>query len=198
MSLSFCCNPAIEIVADTSAVINLQGTLHAAEVIRALPHRIAVTDQVCSELEDGTDKGHKSAEQLRVLIDGGLISRTSLSKGGAVVYQSLIAGTTTQTLDDGEAATIACALELGGIALIDERKALKLCAVSYPQLEIVSSAEVLMHQVLEDVLGLAKQREALLNALQRARMRVPAHLVLSVRKFIGDEAAARCPSLPRY
>jgi predicted nucleic acid-binding protein len=46
------------------------------------------------------------------------------------VVETLVIGHATETLDDGEAATISYALEHKGLALIDDRK----CAERFPSL----------------------------------------------------------------
>jgi len=113
------------------------------------------------------------------------------------VYASLIDGSTLHTLDDGEAATIAHTHEISGIALIDERKARSLCAVSFPKLAIVPTVELLMHDAIATALGAKWQADAVANALTRARMQVPPEQVAKVCALIGPERAAQCASLPK-
>jgi predicted nucleic acid-binding protein len=67
--------------------------------------------------------GHRDYGRLLELIDAGHVRRANLSSATMPVYQTLIEGHTAETLDDGEASTIAYAQESSGIALIDERKA---------------------------------------------------------------------------
>ena len=146
---------------------------------------------------EGGKSGHRDYAKLVELIDEGLVHRAQLGAKGAGVYDSLIAGSTLQTLDDGEAATIAHANECGGVALIDERKARTLCAASFPSLIIASTIELLMHETVAAALGPQSQIDAVVKALTFARMRVPTEHVVRVRAMIGADRAALCTSLPK-
>ena len=55
-----------------------------------------------------------------------------------------------KTLDDGEAATLASALELGGTAVIDERKALRICSSRFAGLITASSLDLLTRTVRDN------------------------------------------------
>lgn len=196
-SSSFLLNPGAALVADASVIININGTGHAADIIRAMPHAFTVTENACAELEAGSRRGHNDYARLLELIDAGIVRRASLGAAGLTVYETLIGGSTVRTLDDGEAATIAHAHETSGIALIDERKARSLCAASFPKLAIVPTIELLMHDAIATALGADRQADAIENALTRARMQVPPEHVAKVCALIGPERAAQCASLPR-
>jgi len=196
-SSSFLTNPQIDLIADASVVINLNATLRAAEIIRALPASFAVSENACAELEAGVRNGHRDHGQLLELIDAGLVKRIQVGSAGASVYESLIDGSTLRTLDDVEAATIACAHETGGAALIDERKARTLCAALYPGLVVVSTVELLMHDAVAAALGTQGQIDAIVSALAIARMRVPPEAIERVVALIGEKNAATCLSLPK-
>src|SRR5271157_3391931 len=142
-SSSFLTNPRASLVADASVVINLNATARAAEIIKAVANPFFVTENALAELYAGSQKGHRDHEKLLELIDAGLVRRASLGNPGMSVYESLIDGSTVQTLDDGEAATIAHAQEISGVALIDERKARTLCANSFPKLIVACTVELL-------------------------------------------------------
>jgi predicted nucleic acid-binding protein len=196
-SSNFLSNPRASLIADASVVINLNATARAADIIKALPNPFIVTENACAELEAGVHNGHRDYGQLLELIDAGHVRRVGLDSATMSVYELLIAGSTLQTLDDGEAATIAHAQEAGGIALIDERKARTLCANSFPGLVVVCTAELLMHDAITAALGTREQADALANAISGARMRVPQEHLARVRTMIGAERAALCTSLPK-
>jgi len=196
-SSRFCADPEAIVVADASAVINLNATGIAAKLLAELPHRIVVTANAIGELEAGRSHGHLDADRLTELIGGGHVSVANVGKIGLPIYESLIAGPAMETLDDGEAATIACAAEHGGIALLDERKANHLCERRFASLEVVSTVELLLHPVHLASIGCDGQAEAIYAALQGARMRVPSEWIDKVVKLIGPERAIQCRSLPR-
>jgi predicted nucleic acid-binding protein len=196
-SSNFPTDPRVTLIGDASVIINLIATRHASKILGALPNPFAVTENACTELEDGTRKGHDDHEQLVGLIATGLVKRVTLGASALIVYESLIDGSAVLTLDDGEAATIAYAHETSSVALIDERKARSLCAASFPRLIVISTAELLMHSAVSASLGRQGQADAIFNALKIGRMRVPIEHISQLIRIIGDERAAQCSSLPK-
>lgn len=196
-SSSFLTNPSASLIADASVVINLNATARAADIIKAVPNPFFVTENALAELQAGSQMGHRDHEKLLELIDAGLVRRASLGSPGMSVYESLIDGSTIQTLDDGEAATIAHAKEISGVALIDERKARSLCVSAFPSLMIACTVELLMHDAIAMALSPEGQADALASALTTARMRVPPEYLARVRTMIGADRAATCSSLPK-
>ena len=83
---------------------------------------------------------------------------------------------------------------LAGAAI---RKARSLCASSFPGLVVACTAELLMHDAIAAALGTQGQAEALTNALNGARMRVPPEHLAKLIIMIGPERAALCTSLPK-
>jgi predicted nucleic acid-binding protein len=198
MSLSsFLTDPSAPLVADASVIINLNATRCASEIIAAFSGKFLVTDNACVELEQGVQNGHQDHEKLARLIDSGFIRRVHMDAQSMAIYESLIDGSALQTLDDGEAATIACARAAGGVALIDERKARTLCSASFPTLMVACSAEILIHEAVAAALGKQQQADAIVSALTKARMRVPSEYIGRVVDIIGTERASSCSSLPK-
>ena len=196
-SSSFPDNPSVPVVTDSSVIINLNATASAAAIIDALPNPFFVTVNVRRELSMGESHGHRCGEKLEVLISQGLLELAELGPGDDLVYRSLVEGGFESTLDDGEAATIAYAVGHDGVALIDERKARRICAARFPDLLFASTVEVLLHPLVAERLGESGQSEAIFSALRDARMHVPHHALQEVIERIGEEAATVCPSLPR-
>ena len=190
-------DPNAVFVADTSVLISLNATGRTADVFGSCPCKFVVPDNVSAELENGRRNGYRDADALDELCQHGHARRVDLGSAALRVYESLVDGSTLRTLDDGEAATIGCAVELAGVALIDERKARLLCSENYPELTVVSTAGLLLCDPVKSILGESGQAAALLDALQKARMRVPKELVAAVCRVIGPDAAMGCTSLPR-
>lgn len=184
------------VVADTSVVINLNATGCADAILRALPNRCVVVEQVSVELQVGRRTGRPDADALAVLIQENLIKHAQLEEVGLVHFADLVTGSAAETLDDGEAATIACAIERGAVALIDDRKAIRICAERFPNLGIGCTVDVLAQRRVQAALrgGLA---DAVFSALDRGRMRVPDHHGRWVLDLVGQERAAGCCSLPK-
>ena len=196
-SSSFPISSNTVLVADTSVIINLNATGRALDIIRAHPGLITVTKNAFSELAIGARNGHTDGEKLQALIDCGAVHLGQLDNVANDIYASLVEGSALHTLDDGEAATIGYAYEIGGIAVIDERKARYLCKTNFPDMTVASTVDLLMHKSVHDVLGHQGSINAIVNALRHARMRVPAHQIGMVIDLIGEETAATCDSLPK-
>jgi len=194
---SFPASPSAPVVTDASVIINLNATASAATIIGAFPNPFLVTTAVRRELSMGESGGHRCGERLEALIGQGLLELAEPGPGDDLVYRSLVEGGFQGTLDDGEAATIAYAVGHDTLALIDERKARRICAADFPDLLFASSVEVLLHPVVAERLGESGQREAILLALRDARMQVPRQGLKEVVERIGADRAVECPSLPR-
>jgi hypothetical protein len=121
----------------------------------------------------------------------------TLGDEGRSLFTSLVIGPAADTLDDGEAATIAYAAECGIRPVMDERKARRICAQRFAQLQLLSSVDLFIATGVEAALGRFALSNAMFRALQTARMRVLPHHIDWVVALIGVERAALCPSLPR-
>jgi len=185
------------IVADTSAIINVLATGLAETILAAVPNRVVVVEAIPSELEIGRARGYPHAAQLRQLVDRGRIQVVSLGDDGLQVFEHLTVGAAAATLDDGEAATIGYAIEHSSVALIDERKATRMCAERYATLRTICTADLLLHSSVQRALGTEGVATAIFNALRIGRMRVPPQYIDIVTALIGPERAAACGSLPK-
>lgn len=197
MRLSRLTNPAVEVVADASIAINLVASGCAAAILSALPNPAVITTIVMSELEEGRRAGRSDAEAIAELAAASLISVVPLSEAQERHFESLVVGRGVDTLDDGEAATIAYAVETGAAPLIDERKAMRICVEKYPAIHLGCTVDLFAHEAVEAALGRDGVAEAVFSALHHARMRVlPRHMEWVVH-LIGQDRAALCLSLPR-
>jgi predicted nucleic acid-binding protein len=183
------------VVIDASTAINLNATGHAAAILRALPNRTVITEVVLNELEGGRRSGRQDAELTAALVEAGLAAVVSMTTTQEHHFEALVVGDAAETLDDGEAATIAYSVETGAVALIDDRKAIRICAARYPHVRVGCTVDIFAHDAVQAALG-PSLGDAVVAALQRARMRVlPRHLDWVV-DLIGAERATLCPSLP--
>lgn len=186
------------LVGDTSTVINLNATGCASEILRALPQRFLVVDVVSSELDRGRRNGRADADILKELAAERLIKIVKLDQIGEAHFERLVVGPAAETLDDGEAATIAYAAAAGMTVVIDERKATRLCAELFPMIQINSTVDILCQADVGRTLGVAALADAVFSALKNGRMRVLPQHVQWVVGLIGQERAAECPSLPKH
>ena len=185
------------LAADTSAVIDIIASGHAVEIIEAIPNRFIVTAEVVHEVEAGRDKDPISAGQLYELIRTDRAEVVAMNKVAEAFFEELTVGPARDTLHDGEAATIAIALECGGIPLIDERKARRICRERYPDLCYGCAVDIFMYPEVREALGEDGLVSSVLNALRKGRMRVLPKYEGWVVNLIGSENAAKCSSLSR-
>ena len=108
---------------DASAIINLNASQCAPDILHALPERLLVVDIVVSELEEGRKTGREDAQMLAQLLQAQLIQTDSLGEPDESLFEALVSGTAATTLDDGEAATIAYAAGRSLPIVLDDQKA---------------------------------------------------------------------------
>lgn len=190
-------NPSMPIVVDTSVSINVNATGCATEILAALPHDVLMVDIVSHELTDGRCRGRTDADHTSALIEAGLVKIVRLGKTGLFHFEQLVSGSAERTMDDGEAATIAFAIEAQAIVLIDERKATRICAERFEDLLVASTVDLFVHPDVQRALGQEALTEAVFSALLKARMSVQPHHLDWVVELIGVERARQCFSLPK-
>jgi len=186
-----------ELFVDASAIINILSSGFAEEIIDAIQNPIRVAVVVCEELAESRELGWPHADLLTSLRDMRLVETVELEGVAVSVFERLVLGHGADTLDDGEAATIACAVKSSGVVITDDRKALRVAEGLFPGVCRGSSMDLFRLPSVAERLGPTRQVEALFNALIHARMRVPeAHLDWAV-EALGPERVTMCPSLPK-
>lgn len=188
--------PKSPLVADASVWINLVAGGRAVDVLRALAKPTIIPSIALGELERGRDKGRSSYAGILPLIETGYVTVIDLPEAAEGIYLSLVAGRASQTLDDGEAATLALAHHLAATALIDERKAIGIAATRFPHLVLATTTDLLLSAAVRAVLDSDTLAAALFASLTQARMRVPDHLLDEVCDCLGPERVRLCQSLP--
>uniref|UniRef100_A0A2A4Z6H0 PIN domain-containing protein n=1 Tax=OCS116 cluster bacterium TaxID=2030921 RepID=A0A2A4Z6H0_9PROT len=186
----------IPLVADASVIINLIASGVPEKIISSFPNSVFVVDDIKVEL--ARDKRNKCSDLkvLNELIKREIIKCVSLEGEQWEVFEKLVCGSSGSTLDDGEAATIAYCSNKASIAVIDERKANKICREYYPNLRVLSSVDLFSkaetHKLNTQVLS-----DAVFNALFVGRMRVMDHNVKWVIDIVGSERLKKCNSIAR-
>lgn len=190
-------DPRALLVMDTSVVINLNATACAADIVSVLPYDVVVVDVVQGELQEDRRTSREDAVLLAALVESQHIRIVTLNEPALHLFGELVAGPASDTLDDGEAATIAYAISHHAVPAIDERKARRICVQRFGMLQLLSTVDIFADATVEAALGRAKLSNAVFNALRDARMRVLPERLAWVVALIGTERAAQCPSLPR-
>jgi len=188
----------VSLVADASFWINLAAIEHPHELLQALCQPVIVPDVALEELKRGKLPGRQSAKVVEALVSSGHAKLETLPSSALTTYAALVAGPAVATLDDGEAATLALAHALDGVAIIDEKKARRLSPIHFPELQMIYTIEVLLSPAVEKTVGRIRVSDAVFAALNISRMRVPLELVSSVIEVIGHDRASLCHSLPNH
>ncbi len=176
-------------------MINLTATGSPERIIAALPNPVVVTNDVRLELARGAEKGHEAGKKLQSLIGSGVVDPAELGEAGKKIRESLVAGEILRALDDGEASVVAHAAEIGGAAMIDEKKARRICEGSFPRVATVTTVDLLLDERIERALGKEGQGDAVYNALRKAHMNVSGEIEGRVVELIGKSRAKDCVSL---
>lgn len=182
---------------DASVTINLSACGMGGQILQVIGRRIIVADVIIEELKNDPPPGRDDAGQLNAWIKEGLVEEIPLASIDDGVFQGLVAGSAAETLDDGEAATIALAIAHSAAAVLDERKAMRICAERYPTAQVGSTTDLLLHARVLAKFGERATGDAIFAALTGARMRVLPHNLKKVLSLLGAERATLCPSLPR-
>jgi len=185
------------LVADTSALINLNATGHADRILGAFPHRVVAVDTVIAELDMGRRTGRGDADAVEAWVRAGRVEVVTLDPAGLDQFERLVFGAAVDTLDDGEATTLAYAAQAGAIAIIDERKATRIARQTMTSVALITTVDLLAHAAVEEAMGGARLADAVHRALTQARMRVFEHNMPWIIALIGEDRAASCISLPR-
>ena len=185
-------------IADASVWINLTATGCLEAILSAIATPFVITDVALAESERGRCKGRIAADRLEQLIEKRLVSVVDGAGQDEELFLSLVGGAASETVDDGEAATIAHAERLGATAVIDDRKAILLAKRRFPELALCTTADLLLEGAVLEQLGPSGASDVFYNALVNARMRIPDHRLDAVIQLLGPERAACCTSLPAY
>lgn len=194
--VNFSSSDQTPLVIDTSVAINLEASGIAVRVLEIFARPVFIVDIVPGELAGGRGHGPKVRAAIDDWTQRGLTSIVQLSASANAIFEELVVGAAAETLDDGEAATLAHAIDVGAIAVIDETKARRISAQRFSALPVASSTDLLLAPFALESLGTPIVSDAVHNALVKARMRVPPERIVEVIRLIGPDRAADCHALP--
>lgn len=161
---------ADSLVLDTSVLINLHACMYGERILSALPNHIVISDVVAGELELEASRRDGEYSFLNSLITNGIVTLVSLTETEFEVFQTLTS--TTPSLDDGEAATIAVAACRNYLPVLDERKGRSRVPANCDGNLPCWSLDIFQHPQVIEILGVPDSTEALYLALRKGRMRV--------------------------
>lgn len=181
---------------DASVAINILATGYAEEILTSHSFDFCIEEMAHNEVERHPIDGESANLHLGALRSSGVLAVDRISGSAQSEFVALVGGGLSGGLGDGEAATLALANEVRGIAAIDDQKALKIAEDRYVEspIVIVSTLDLLARQEVESQCSECLS-EAITNALFRARMRVPARYEVWVRDHVGIEKFRSCSSI---
>lgn len=184
-----------ELVLDTSVLINLNACGHGARILASIPNDIVVPEIVAGELEHETSRKNGERSFLNAVLSAGIVALVNLNDAENEIFHELTA--TSPSLGDGEAATIAVAVEKGFLPVIDDKRG-RGRAAALQKREPYWSIDLFRHPATIAALGTQLANDALYLALRVGRMRVPSERANGVISLLGMERSRDCTCLPNY
>ncbi len=184
------------LVPDTSVLINLHACTFGEQVLRAIPNEIVLPETVVAELNHETS--HASGENgfVQRLISKNVVKVVQMDDAAVRLFEAMIRSP--NSLDDGEAATIAVAVSQGFLPVVDERKGRAQAQGLMNGKAPAWSLDLLVHPAVQSGLGGDRYVEAVYLALRDGRMRIDEERCDAVVQLVGIERAKDCTSLPGY
>ena len=130
---------ASAVVLDASAVINLLGSGKAEKCLKGLAIPCLIEERTFAEIKRHPIPGLCHVAALDELERNALLSVHRMTRDEYEIYLSLVSGTATKSLDDGESAAIAIAVMRGCAVVLDDRKARRVHRDRFPSVQMSSS-----------------------------------------------------------
>lgn len=187
----------VPLVLDTSVLINLHASGSGALILSAIPNRVLVPQEVAAELDHDTSRENGEQGFLRDIVDSEIAVVEAMTNDEYELFLHLV--TSSPSLDDGEAATIAIASKRELWPVLDERRGrIRACEYCGDGQPAGWSLDLLMHPLVSKALGQAPTLDAVFLALRDGRMRIPPESAELVIAAIGKARARECTCLPQY
>jgi len=183
------------LVVDSSVIINLNATGRASDIVRAFGVTLCASTVVRDELQIDRFNGRDDGRLARALVYERLLEFVPFDDDGEFIFASLVTGSADQTLDDGEAATLALGATHGRTVVIDERKALRIAADRFAAMQVIATADILCSDLVLAAFGRQQVADLVFNGLTGARMGIPERHHDFVAELLGPRIA-ECRSLP--
>jgi predicted nucleic acid-binding protein len=180
---------------DASVAINLLGTGQAADILRLVNRKYVIEDSARGEVQRDAYNGQAGSASLDALRQSGLLTYSRLGDTALASFLALTGAEPPDDLDDGEAATIALAVDIGAVAMLDDKKAIRVAQQRHSSLVVLQTLDFLSCGALVAAVSSAELADIVYAALQNARMRVPLLFQKWTVEVIGYERATKCPSL---
>jgi len=98
---------------------------------------------------------------------------------------------------DGEAATIAYAEQIAGVALLDDRKATNIARARRSRIDVLHTLDLYGSEAVAKRISIQDLGDLVFNSLRHARMRVTVDFRPWVGAIVGKDRMSQCPSIGR-
>ena len=166
--------PSGPLVLDASVLFNLLGTGMPKELLQALAVPCWVEERTAAEIRRVPGQRTESAP-LQPLLDNGCLKLCRMSERAYETYLSLLSDPSADTLDDGESAAIAIAVEGAGSVVLDDKKARRIFATRFPGVASGTSLSLIIEAARRAAWSEEKLRNAVTLACDVSRMAVVLH-----------------------
>lgn len=157
---------------DTSVVINLLAAGCMGTIQTALNRPLIIPEEVAGELTRDPRDNSSGRALLADLKQRECISIHQLTSEQSAHFFTLVSAESPDDLGDGEAATLACAINYGKAA-IDERKARRIAARDHSNVMLFSSLDILCSAQSYQFYGAEAVEDMVRKAITIGRMRIP-------------------------
>lgn len=186
------------VVLDASVLINLVVVADPGAILRALCQP-QIVNIAAREVRRNPRNGTRGDAVLGPLIQSRLLSLVEMDEEESQLFVDLVSSPSPDDLDDGEAATLACATRRNLVPLIDERKAHRVLRERFPDTRGRSTIGIYQRLLADGVFRPDYIRVCVYDSLRYARMRVVPGDLGWVTDLLRPEQLANCPSIsPRY
>ncbi|MGF6610208.1 hypothetical protein OKW45_005130 [Paraburkholderia sp. WSM4175] len=162
------------LVLDASVLFNLLGTGIPKELLEALDVPCWVEERTAAEVRRMPGQRAESAP-LQPLLDAGCLKLCRMPGQAYETYLSLLSGPSTDTLDDGESAAIAMAVDGLGSVVLDDKKARRILAARFPGLTSGTSLSLMVEAAHRAAWTAQKLCDVVTMARNVSRMAVVLH-----------------------
>lgn len=163
--------PTGPLVLDASVLFNLLGTGRPKEILQAIGATCWVEQRTAAEVRRMPGQRAEGAP-LQPLLEHGCLKLCRMSEQAYETYLSLVSGPATDTLDDGESAAIAIAVDGLGSVVLDDKKARRILTTRFEQVIAGSSLSLLVAAATRANWTLLELRAAVSLARTVSRMAV--------------------------
>jgi predicted nucleic acid-binding protein len=186
----------VALIFDASALINIASSGFCSKILASLECNCLCEAIVWREVTYHIKK-YNLNKNMEVAAACSLINITDMSSLESSMYLDFISAMHPNTLDDGEAATMAVAYCRNLIAVLDEKKGRRIANELIPPLKVLSTID--LFRMVENKCqsnGICIN-SALFNSLAKARMRVLFEDEEWVVQRLSKDQIQHCRSLPK-